>query len=70
MKNLNLLFTASLLAIISNFCTADYGTAPKEKSYLQNSFSNYDEYVFINEELWKFTYSDDGKLISQTRVFD
>lgn len=68
MKTLKILLFSAFITL-SIFTGSQVFAAPKVK-LCKEALSNYVQYVVINGELWKYTYSDDGQLLQTERVFD
>lgn len=66
MKTIKFFLLTTLLVTFSNFLTPPQSLASSFHSQqsVSTSNSNYIEYVFIDGVRYKYTYSDDGKLIS------
>lgn len=68
MKTVKILLV--LVTLSFSICSGSYSFAAPKIKVSKEALSNYVQYVTINGELWKYTYSDDGQLLQTERVFD
>lgn len=68
MKTVKILLV--LVTLSFSICSGTYSVAAPKVKVSKEALSNYVQYVTINGELWKYTYSDDGQLLQTERVFD
>ena len=68
MKTVKILLV--LVTLSFSICTGSYSVAAPKIKISKEALFNYVQYITINGELWKITYSDDGVVLSQERVFD